>query len=104
MKISDIPQDGNMIQYIQQNTQATPPDKAQVSPGIKNGLSSEDRVDLSAESREIKKIHDVLATTPEVRTERVEALKKLVESGQYEVNSGTLAEKMIKDFLSEMNQ
>ncbi len=102
MKI--IPPDGNMIQYIQQNGKTPEVDKAQTSPGVKNQPSGEDKVDLSAESKEMKKIHDVLAVTPDVRTERVEALKKSVESGQYDVKSDALATKMIKDFLSEMNQ
>ena len=52
----------------------------------------------------MNKIHEVLNATPDVRTEKVEALKKQVESGQYEVNSNSLAEKMLKEFLFDMNR
>ena len=104
MKIPDIHQDGNVIHYVQQNGKTAPVEKGQVQPEGKNSLSGEDRVDLSAESKDIKKIHDVLATTPDVRTEKVEALKKLVESGQYEVKSDAVADKMLKEFLWEMNR
>ena len=41
----------------------------------------------------------------EYRAEKaVEALKKLIESGQYEVKSEDVAEKMLKDFLLELNK
>lgn len=93
MKITDIPPE---IRCIQQNGKTTTLDKSQNSPAGKNPFS--------AESKEMKKIHDVLAVTPDVRAERVDALKKLIESGQYDVKSDALASKMIKDFLTETNQ
>ena len=100
MKIPDIHQDGNMIQYIQQNGKHPALEKNQPPQTV----NAEVKVDLSAESKEMKKIHDVLAATPEVRTERVEALKKLVESGQYDVKSEAIADKMVNEFLWDMNQ
>jgi negative regulator of flagellin synthesis FlgM len=103
MKISDLPQE-TAIQYIQQNAKASPGEKAQASPAVKTPNPAEDRVDLSSESRDMQKINQVLAATPDVRVEKVDALRKLVESGQYDVKSDSLAGKMIKDFLSEMNQ
>ena len=104
MKISDISQDGNTIQYVQQNGKTTALGKNQISPLDENQFSAEDKVDLSAESKDMNKIHDVLAATPDVRTERVDALKKSIESGQYDVKSDALATKMIKEFLTETNQ
>lgn len=101
MKITDIPPD---IQYIQQNGKTPALDKSQNSPAEKNQFSAEDKVDLSAESKEMKKIHDVLATTPDVRAEKVAELKKLVESGQYEVKSDAVADKMVKESIWEMNR
>lgn len=101
MKITDINPD---TQYIQQNGKTTALDKNQDSPAEKNEFSAEDKVDLSAESKEMKKIHDILATTPDVRTEKMSELKKLVESGQYEVKSETVVDKMIKDSIWEMNR
>ena len=104
MKISDISQDGNVIQYVQQNGKTTALGKNQISPAEQNQSPAEDKVDLSAESKEMNKIHDVLAATPDVRTEQVDALKKSIESGQYDVKSDALATKMIKEFLTETNQ
>ena len=100
MKISDIQTDAKM----QQDGEPTKVDKAQISTEVKNPLSDEEKVEISAESKQMKKIRDVLDVTPDVRTKRVDALKKLVESGEYDVESNALADKMIKDFLWEMNQ
>ena len=104
MKISDIHQDGNLIQYLQQNGKIAPADRNPGASPAQNQVPTEDKVDLSAQSKEMNKIRDVLKATPDVRTEKVEALKKQVESGQYVVNSNSVAEKMIKEFLFDMNR
>ena len=101
MEITDI---NPGIQYIQQNGKTNDLDKSQNSSAEKNQFSAEDKVDLSAESKEMKKIKDILATTPDVRTEKVAELKKLVESGQYEIKSDTVADKMVKDSIWEINR
>jgi len=104
MKISNIYNDPNLIPYIQQNNKQPAVDKNQLPQEIKDKIAAEYKVDLSTESKEMKKIQDLLAATPDVRAERVEALKKLIESGQYKVDSNALAEKMIKEFLWDVNE
>lgn len=104
MKILEIPQDGNTTQHIQHNRETPAVENGQPPQEGKNHLSSEDKVILSFESKLMSKIRDVLATIPDVRNDRVETLKKLIESGQYEVKSEDVAEKMLKDFLLELNK
>jgi negative regulator of flagellin synthesis FlgM len=104
MKIPDIHQDANLIQYIQQNGKVGPAERNSATPAAQNQVPTEDKVDLSSQSKEMKKIADALAATPDVRAEKVEALKKQVESGQYQVNSDSVAEKMLKEFLFDMNR
>jgi negative regulator of flagellin synthesis FlgM len=104
MKISDIHQDPNLIQYLQQNGKVGPAERNSATPAAQNQVPTEDKVDLSSQSKEMKKIADALAATPDVRAEKVEALKKQVESGQYQVNSDSVAEKMLKEFLFDMNR
>jgi negative regulator of flagellin synthesis FlgM len=104
MKINDFHQDGNVIQYIQQNGKIAPEDRNPAASPAQSQVPTEDKVDLSARSKEMNKIHDVLNATPDVRAEKVEALKKQVESGQYEVNSNSVADKMLKEFLFDMNR
>jgi negative regulator of flagellin synthesis FlgM len=104
MKISDSHQDPNLIQYIQQNGKVGPADRNAATPPAQNQVPPEDKVDLSSQSKEMNKISEALAAAPDVRAEKVEALKKQVESGQYQVNSDAVAEKMIKEFLFDFNR
>lgn len=104
MKISDT-ELSKTLQYIQQAAHSKPRAQREIERSA-NASSSQgvDRVDLSSRSKELKKIEEVLASTPEVRTERVEALKKLIEEGRYEVDPTSLAEKMIREGLFEINR
>ena len=104
MKISDIHQDPNLVQYIQQNGKVGPAERNSAAPPAQNQVPAEDKVDLSSQSKELNKISEALAAAPDVRAEKVEALKKQVESGQYQVDSDTVAEKMIKEFLFDFNR
>lgn len=104
MKINDVHQDGNVIQYLQQSGKMAPADRNPAASPAPDQISTEDKVDLSSQAKEMNRIHDVLNATPDVRTEKVEPLKKQVESGQYEVNSDSVANKMLKEFLFDMNR
>jgi len=63
-----------------------------------------DKVFLSAPGRDMEKIFSILKITPEVRGDRVAALKRLIEAGKYHVSSDDLAEKMIKESLLELKK
>jgi negative regulator of flagellin synthesis FlgM len=104
MKISNINQDKQAIQQIQQGPKISPVNKKKSAQDGQKIFTGPDKVDLSAESKEMKKIYNVLAGTPETRTERVAELKKLVETGQYQIKSEDVADKMVKDFILELNK
>lgn len=104
MKISDIQQQANAMQYVNQTNQQNPPEKKQAlqETDDRSKPSSTDKVELSAESKEMQKIYEVLKSTPDVRAEKVSELKKQVQEGSYQVDSGAVAEKMIKDSLLDL--
>jgi negative regulator of flagellin synthesis FlgM len=105
MKISDIKTQAEPIQNIDPAQKMNLIDKNKVAPaqeGIPN--SPEDRVDLSQESKEMKKIHAVLEMTPDIRNERVNELKKEVDEGRYQVNNQGVADKMIRESLFELTK
>ena len=104
MKISDIQQQANAMQYVNQANQQNPPEKKQTlqEADDRSKPSSTDKVELSAESKEMQKIYEVLKSTPDVRAEKVSELKKQVQEGSYQVDSGAVAEKMIKDSLLDL--
>jgi negative regulator of flagellin synthesis FlgM len=104
MKISNINQDKQAIQQIQKGMKPSAVDKNQSAQDGQKIYTGPDKVDLSSESKEMKKIYDVLASTPDTRVDRVAELKKLVETDQYQVKSEDVADKMVKDFILELNK
>lgn len=52
-------------------------------------------VQLSSKAQDLKQIEKSLASLPEVDQARVDAIKERVQSGNYEVNSRNVAEKLL---------
>jgi negative regulator of flagellin synthesis FlgM len=102
MKISDIQQKTNSTQQAKEPNQTRPPEKHGDSKKLKDQSSSSDRVELSVQSKELQKIHDILQKTPDVRSERVSTLKESIQEGRYQVDSEGLARKMIKEWILEL--
>ena len=102
MKTSDIHQQANTMQYVNQANQRNLPDKNQVSQKVTEKPSSVDKVELSGQAKEMQKIHDALQASPDVRAEKVSTLKKLIQEDQYQVNSDAVAGKMIKESLLDL--
>ena len=48
-------------------------------------------MEISSQSRDLQKIHDILAQTPDIRSEKVAALKKAVAEGRYQVSAENIA-------------
>lgn len=65
------------------------------------GAQPTDRVVLSAGSQDVQKVKDILEQTPEVRADRVQALKEEISRGDYKVDPYRLADKMMGSLLSE---
>lgn len=89
---------------IQQKGKVGPAERNSATPAAQNQGPVEDKADISSQSREMNKISETLAAAPDLRAEKVEALKKQIESGQYQVNSDAVAEKLIKEFLFDFNR
>jgi negative regulator of flagellin synthesis FlgM len=102
MKVIDIRQQSNRMSDINPADSSNQAEKQRLSQKVEDKSLSPDKVELSAQSKEMQKIHEVLQTTPDVRAEKVAALKKRIEEGQYEVDSEALAEKMIKESILDL--
>ena len=61
-------------------------------------------VELSASLQEIDKAKEALATLPDLRVERVEGIKPLVDDGSYKVESEVLAKRIVDTSLRESAQ
>ena len=104
MKIQEIAQKAQILQYVNQQTKVNTADQSAINPETKVPPQVGDRVDLSPSFRMIKKIEEVALSAPDTRTDKVAALKKQVESGTYRVNSDALAGKMLKESILELNR
>ncbi|TSA10913.1 MAG: flagellar biosynthesis anti-sigma factor FlgM [Deltaproteobacteria bacterium] len=100
MKITDINTKENVAQYVQNNQAAQGAQQAErEKQAAAEQSQATDKVELSAASRDIQKIQEVLENTPDVRAEKVQELKSKIESGQYKVDARGIADKMISDLI-----
>lgn len=56
-----------------------------------------DHVDVSSAAKEVGQLVERAKSLPGIRQERVDELRKLIESGQYEVSSQTIADAILRD-------
>ena len=104
MKIQDVNNDGQSIRQITQGLKPPQSEKNPPASSVSSPDAGSDRVELSPQSRDMKKIHEILATTPEVRTEKVAELKKAIEDGTYRVKTEDIADKMVQEMVFEFNR
>jgi negative regulator of flagellin synthesis FlgM len=64
--------------------------------------SPNETVDFSTESQAFVQAKSALARVPDVREEKVQALKAQIQSGSYRVDSARVAEKMAADALVDI--
>jgi len=70
----------------------------------KKQTCTRDKDFLVAPGQDMEKIFSLLKITPDMRADRVAALKRMIEAGKYHVSSEDLAEKMIKESLLELKK
>lgn len=61
------------------------------------GKSKVDEVTLSPEGRELQALQRRLAETPDVRREKIEALRAAIAKGEYHVSAEKIAERIIAE-------
>ncbi|MDP2799288.1 MAG: flagellar biosynthesis anti-sigma factor FlgM [Deltaproteobacteria bacterium] len=103
MKITDINAKENVAQYVQNNQAAQEPRQVErEKQAAAEQSQATDKVELSAASRDIQKIQEVLKNTPDVRAEKVQELKSKIESGQYRVDAREIANKMVSNLIQDL--
>lgn len=61
-----------------------------------------ERVDLSARAKDIRQVKQLLEQVPEVREDKVQELKRQIDSGSYVVQVDKIAEKMVEESLIDI--
>jgi len=67
-----------------------------------NQLKEDVIVDLSRTSKEVQQIKGVISSMPDVREDKVAALKEKIESGKYEIDPEVIAGKLVDDSIDEL--
>ena len=99
MKISDVKDtNAQMIQQYQRNDNMRQNSDKQVG----RALVPEEKVDLSTKARDIQQIKSALAKLPEIREEKVQELKNVIEAGTYNVSGDKIAGKMVGESLLDI--
>ena len=53
---------------------------------------------------ENKRIAEIIESTPDVRKDKIAAIKKAVRDGSYRIKSEYIARKMVKELIFEINR
>jgi len=85
--------------YVSGPTEAR---RAEGQPAEQNNeVPKQDKVSLSAASKDMKLAKEAVASTPDIRSDKVDPIKQKVAQGNYKVNAEKVAEKMIGNHVSE---
>jgi negative regulator of flagellin synthesis FlgM len=96
MKISDLGPLGSLLSSLLGNKLN---EKSEISGKQANKVpESGDTIELSLAAQELQKLKKALGAVPgDVRPEKVEQIRKEIESGAYRVNSEQTAEKLLRE-------
>jgi negative regulator of flagellin synthesis FlgM len=86
---------GSQFQQVLKTYQKNRPQKVGASEVVK----ASDKVNLSKEAKEITRMNEILAQTPDVRADKVAQLRQAVQQGSYEVHGSKIAEKIYEKHL-----
>ena len=81
--------------HSQEIEKTAPARPATPAPAAGRGQAPRDEVSLSDEARALAAARDTVAAAPDVREDKVSAIKQRVEDGTYSVPSNVLARKLL---------
>ncbi len=83
---------------LKKSEQTAKTDRAkQIEQMAKSQGSSPARAEISDKGKELAKAHAVAKSSPDVREERIAALKARIADGSYKVDADAIADKMLKE-------
>jgi flagellar biosynthesis anti-sigma factor FlgM len=94
MRIQDI--DTGIKKILNENEKVN---KKKAKNIKENGNASEDKVNFSDTLKEAEKLVIDILDYPENRTEKIEKLKEMIRSGNYNVDVHKLADKIVEDLI-----
>ncbi len=74
--------------------------KQETTPGVSEKsqrISKSDQVQISGKAKELDELKQVIHQMPEIRTDKVVALRKAIQEGSYQVDSLKVAGKILEE-------
>lgn len=68
----------------------------------KDRLDRDIVVNLSQASKEAQLIKEIISSEPEVREDKVSALRESIESGKYKIDNEAVADKLVDAFMDDI--
>ena len=75
--------------------------KASKSESPPSGVRASETVAVSGTAREVAKISDRARVSPDIRKEKVDAIKEKIDKGEYFVSGEKIAGKIIEDIIRQ---
>ena len=96
MKLSNIfPQIKTDKVQVKKTRETSPADPSAQAP------TATDKVELSSGSVDVQRMHEIIQQSPEVRAEKVQALKERIAKGEYTVDPYKVADKLLLSLLQD---
>ena len=100
MKISKV--DDATLQMIQQYQKTDKVEDRSPEKAASANLVPEEKVNLSTTAKDVQSLSNAISNLPDVRDEKVQALKDQIEKGTYKVDAEKTAEKMVGESLLDI--
>jgi negative regulator of flagellin synthesis FlgM len=86
-------------QSTKKTTKPSGPNPAANLDKIKENVSGSVRAEVSARAKEMATAHQAAKSAPDVREDKIEALKRQIAEGRYKVDADAVAERMLNDHM-----
>jgi negative regulator of flagellin synthesis FlgM len=71
--------------------------KAEKQQDAQKPDDEKDKISLSGQSKEVSELKAAIDQLPDVRTDKVDALKKAIDTGSYNIDSKKIAQKILEE-------
>lgn len=85
-----------ILQIYNNSTKVNRPEKNKQKTDV-------DKVEISEEARDFQTILNAIKTTPDIREDKINEIKKKIDEGTYNVSAKDVVDKLIKGYISSRN-
>ncbi|MBI5741912.1 MAG: flagellar biosynthesis anti-sigma factor FlgM [Nitrospirae bacterium] len=70
---------------------------ADKKPDVEKSDGGKDKISLSGKAKEISELKAAIDELPDIRTDKVDTLKKAIDTGNYNIDARKIAEKILEE-------